>query len=61
VVAVSCSAQSFARDAEILLTGGYSAARITPVDQFRFSPHVELVAVFSREAGRKKAKRGLLG
>jgi 23S rRNA (uracil1939-C5)-methyltransferase len=60
-VAVSCSAQSFARDAAILIKGGFSARRIVPVDQFRYSPHVEIVASFSREAGVKRPKRRLLG
>ncbi|PPD43469.1 MAG: RNA methyltransferase [Methylocystis sp.] len=61
VVAVSCSAQSFARDAAILLTGGYSMGEIVPIDQFRHSPHVEIVAHFSRGDGRKRPKRALLG
>lgn len=45
---VSCSAQTFARDARILIAGGYRLLRVTPVDQFRFSPHVELVGQFER-------------
>ena len=48
VVAVSCSAATFARDARILIDGGYSLETVTPVDQFRHSPHIELVAKFSR-------------
>ena len=48
VVAVSCSAASFARDAEILVGGGYRLERVTPVDQFVWSSHIELVAVFRR-------------
>jgi 23S rRNA (uracil1939-C5)-methyltransferase len=48
VVAVSCNAATFARDARILLDGGYSMERVTPVDQFRHTPHVELVARFVR-------------
>jgi len=48
VVAVSCDAATFARDARILVNGGYKLARITPVDQFRYSAHVELVAKFER-------------
>lgn len=59
VVGVSCNAQTFARDAKILIAGGYALARVTPVDQFIYSPHVELVGVFTRPA--KKAKRRLLG
>jgi 23S rRNA (uracil1939-C5)-methyltransferase len=49
VVAVSCSPATFARDARILVDGGYRLDRVTPVDQFLFSPHVELVAVFRRD------------
>lgn len=61
VVAVSCNAQSFARDAAILISGGFSARRIVPVDQFRYAPHVEIVAIFSRGDGQKRPKRSLLG
>jgi 23S rRNA (uracil1939-C5)-methyltransferase len=48
VVAVSCNAATFGRDARILIDGGYRLARVTPVDQFRHTPHVELVARFIR-------------
>jgi 23S rRNA (uracil1939-C5)-methyltransferase len=48
IVAVSCNAATFARDARILADGGYRLARVTPIDQFRYSPHVELVAKFQR-------------
>ena len=48
VVAVSCNPATFARDAELLVAGGYRLTRITPVDQFRYSAHVELVARFAR-------------
>lgn len=48
VVAVSCNAATFARDARILIDGGYRVEAVTPVDQFRYSPHVELVARFVR-------------
>ncbi len=51
VVAVSCNPASFARDARLLVDGGYRLARVQPVDQFVWSPHVELVALFER-AGR---------
>jgi 23S rRNA (uracil1939-C5)-methyltransferase len=46
VVAVSCNATTFARDARILIDGGYRLEGVTPVDQFRHTPHVELVARF---------------
>jgi 23S rRNA (uracil1939-C5)-methyltransferase len=48
VVAVSCNVATFARDARILIDGGYSIESVTPVDQFRHTPHVELVARFAR-------------
>lgn len=48
VVAVSCDANTFARDATILADGGYRLAAVTPVDQFRYSHHVEIVAKFTR-------------
>jgi 23S rRNA (uracil1939-C5)-methyltransferase len=46
VVAVSCNVATFARDARILIDGGYKIEGVTPVDQFRHTPHVELVARF---------------
>ncbi|MEP4379087.1 MAG: class I SAM-dependent RNA methyltransferase [Alphaproteobacteria bacterium] len=48
VVAVSCNPTTFARDARALVGGGYTLERITPVDQFVWTGHVELVAVFSK-------------
>ena len=48
VVAVSCDATTFARDARILVDGGYKITSVTPVDQFRYSHHVELVAKFEK-------------
>jgi 23S rRNA (uracil1939-C5)-methyltransferase len=48
VVAVSCDATTFARDARILVDGGYKLVGVTPVDQFRYSFHVELVAKFEK-------------
>jgi len=48
VVAVSCNAASFARDAKILIEGGYRLGEVTPVDQFRYAAHVEIVGRFAR-------------
>jgi len=48
VIAVSCNAATFARDARILADGGYRLVAVTPVDQFRYSAHVEIVARFER-------------
>lgn len=48
VVGVSCNPQTFARDARILIDGGFRLDKVTPVDQFLWSTHVELVGVFRR-------------
>lgn len=48
VVAVSCNPVSFARDAELLIKGGYQLTDIWPVDQFLWSAHMELVGWFRR-------------
>jgi 23S rRNA (uracil1939-C5)-methyltransferase len=45
---VSCNSATFARDAEILASGGYRLLWARPVGQFRWSTHVELAAAFSR-------------
>ena len=60
-VAVSCNAQTFARDAKILVDGGFRVERITPVDQFRHSAHIEVVAVFQRIPTKTKRRGRLLG
>lgn len=48
IAAVSCNPATFARDARILVDGGYTITAVTPVDQFRYSPHVEIAARFER-------------
>ena len=48
IAAVSCNPVTFARDAKILVNAGYSLDWVQVVDQFRWSPHVELAARFSR-------------
>ncbi|MFC0241101.1 class I SAM-dependent RNA methyltransferase [Rhodopseudomonas telluris] len=48
IIAVSCNATTFARDARLLIDGGYRLEKVTPVDQFKYTPHVELVAVFRK-------------
>ncbi len=47
-VGVSCNPATFARDAAVLIEGGFRLDRILPVDQFLWSPHVEVVGVFRR-------------
>jgi 23S rRNA (uracil1939-C5)-methyltransferase len=48
VVAVSCNPATFARDASELVRGGYRLTSVTPVDQFRYAAHVEIVACFAK-------------
>jgi 23S rRNA (uracil1939-C5)-methyltransferase len=48
IAAVSCNVATFARDARLLIEGGYRLTQVTPVDQFRHTPHIELVARFER-------------
>lgn len=48
IAMVSCNPATFARDAAILAESGYRTGRVTPVDQFAWTGHVELVAVFER-------------
>ncbi|WP_088346099.1 MULTISPECIES: class I SAM-dependent RNA methyltransferase [Rhodomicrobium] len=49
VIAVSCNPASFAADARALIGGGFKLKRLVPIDQFVYSAHVELVAVFGRK------------
>jgi 23S rRNA (uracil1939-C5)-methyltransferase len=48
IVAVSCNPVTFARDASALVNGRYKLIDVTPVDQFRYAAHVEIVALFER-------------
>lgn len=45
---VSCDPGSFARDVKVLVEHGFTLTKITPVDQFRWSPHVEIVGTMER-------------
>lgn len=49
IAAVSCNPATFARDARILIDGGYRLDWVQPIDQFLWTPHVELVAGFVRD------------
>jgi 23S rRNA (uracil1939-C5)-methyltransferase len=49
VIGVSCNPTTFARDARILADGGFRLVEVLPVDQFLWSPHIEMVGTFSRE------------
>lgn len=48
VVYVSCNPVTFARDARLLIDAGFRLERVTPIDQFLWSAHIELVGVFRR-------------
>jgi 23S rRNA (uracil1939-C5)-methyltransferase len=48
IAAVSCNPVSLAQDLAILIEGGFRLAGITPIDQFVFTPHVEVVALLER-------------
>lgn len=48
IIYVSCNPISFARDASILIEGGFNLEPINPIDQFKFTSHVELLALFKR-------------
>ena len=49
VVAVSCNPHSFVNDANTLITGGFELKEVTMVDQFVYSNHTELVALFTKK------------
>ena len=46
IVYISCNPESFARDAATLEKGRYKLIEVTPVDQFYWSSHLEVVGVF---------------
>ena len=48
IVMASCNPASFARDARALIEGGYTLKALKPIDQFLYSPHMELIAAFKR-------------
>ena len=58
IAAVSCDPASFARDAAILVAGGYRLDWVQPVDQFRWSGHVELAARLQRAERSLREEEG---
>lgn len=48
IVAISCNPSTLARDARILIDGGYRLVRVLPIDQFLFSAEIEVIATFER-------------
>ena len=53
VAAVSCNPVTLARDLRILRDGGYRVTRVTPIDQFLWSAHVEAVALLEKPRKRR--------
>jgi 23S rRNA (uracil1939-C5)-methyltransferase len=49
VIAISCNPATFAHDAFLLSQGGWVMAEVLPLDQFPFTPHLEVMAVFRRK------------
>lgn len=56
VVMVSCDPGTFARDAAALLAGGFALERVLPVDQFKWTAHLEVVGTFRRPARRPRRR-----
>lgn len=50
LIAVSCNPATFGRDAALLIEGGYALQAVRPVDQFPFTGHLELIALFQRSS-----------
>ncbi|SEP68835.1 23S rRNA m(5)U-1939 methyltransferase [Faunimonas pinastri] len=48
IAAVSCNPASFARDARVLIDGGYRLERVVPIDQFVYSAETEVIGLFLR-------------
>ena len=48
IIAVSCNPETFVRDANILLSGGWHLQNLRMVDQFIYSDHSEIVALFTK-------------
>lgn len=58
IVYVSCDVPTLARDARLLLAGGYALTSVEGLDMFPNTPHVECVAVFDRAAATKASNSG---
>jgi len=58
IASLSCNPVSFARDARLLAAGGYRLDWVQVIDQFRWSPHVELAAQFTRDHTAAGATKG---
>lgn len=48
LVMISCNPITFARDVHNLQDAGFSMGKVIPVDQFLYSPHLEILSIFNR-------------
>ena len=48
IIYISCNPISFKEDMNILIENGYKVNSITPIDQFKFTKHIELVSSFTK-------------
>ena len=48
IIMVSCAPKTGARDIKVLTDAGWHLSEITPVDQFTYSNHIEIVAVLEK-------------
>ncbi len=48
IIMISCNPQTAGRDSKILIDSGFSLKKLTPVDQFIYSNHIEIVLVFEK-------------
>ncbi|EJF75297.1 class I SAM-dependent RNA methyltransferase [Bartonella alsatica] len=56
IVSISCNPITFARDLSLLVAGGYTVEQIIPIDQFLWSPHVEIIAFLSKRKAKASWK-----
>ncbi len=48
IIMISCNPQTAVRDIKILIDSGWELKQVTPVDQFKWSNHIELVCLLEK-------------
>lgn len=48
IIMVSCNLNSFIQDSKILVQNGFKLNSVTVIDQFYYTAHIEIVAIFTR-------------